>query len=613
MWLLAVATLIPIALLSWLGVRILRQDRDVERQRQRAALDLTSRRLALDIERQLQDREDGLARGDAIVFTAEGPIPSPAFPLLYQPVLPDVDDMSAPGFAEARAAEFQHRDLATAAEAYRSLTGSLQPSVRAAALVGLAAVLRQRGDVTGALRAYDDLEILGATVVAGQPSALVARYARCRILEKAGESAGLRTEAAEFSRVLNAGGWRLDQPTFENYQAELERWGAPLAAPAFVARTAAVVHLWASWRAGTMPATGRRVLTDSIQPVLAMWTGGPDRPTVWLATSRELTEAFAPLAAAQSMRIAGHDGDGHQLFGDAVVAGVSLMPSETRLPFVLSVAPIDATAQEAQGGIRRTGLVSGLAVAFLLMMAAAYGLYRATTWELALARQQTDFVSAVSHEFRTPLTSMRHLTDLLATRGVQSEERRAHYFNLLAHETERLHRLVETLLSFGRIEAGAYAWRLEPVDAGALLRQTVEEFRVEPIAKTRQIACDVEPGLPAILADADALSRALWNLLENAAKYSAPDAPIGAFARRSGSAVHLGVGDRGIGIQPAEQAGIFQKFVRGADATTSGIRGVGIGLALVKRIAEAHGGSVCVDSEPGRGSTFTLVIPCNES
>jgi signal transduction histidine kinase len=243
------------------------------------------------------------------------------------------------------------------------------------------------------------------------------------------------------------------------------------------------------------------------------------------------------------------------------------------------------------------------------MLGAGYGLYRATTRELALAKQQTDFVSAVSHEFRTPLTSLRHLTDLLATRNVESEERRAHYYGLLANETERLHRMVESLLSFGRIEAGAYAWRLEPLDPGAVLIRSVEEFRTESIAKAREISCDIEPGLPGIRADAEALSRALWNLLENAAKYSAPETPIRAFARRAGTSVHLGIGDRGIGIEPGERDSIFQKFVRGAGTTNAGIRGVGIGLALVRRIAEAHGGSVRVDSEPGLGSTFTLILP----
>jgi signal transduction histidine kinase len=247
------------------------------------------------------------------------------------------------------------------------------------------------------------------------------------------------------------------------------------------------------------------------------------------------------------------------------------------------------------------------------MIAATYGLYRVTTREMLLARQQSDFVSAVSHEFRTPLTSMRHLTELLAGQGIQSEGRKAQYYELLANETERLHRMVEGLLSFGRIEAGAYAWQLEPADVGEMVCAIVDEFRREPAAAGHEIGCEIAAGPPVASVDRDALSRALWNLLENAAKYSEPGKAIRVFARRHQNSLLVGVEDEGAGIPASEREKIFHKFVRGADAKRAGIRGVGIGLALVQRIVEAHGGSVRVESEPGRGSTFTLVIPCLES
>jgi signal transduction histidine kinase len=259
--------------------------------------------------------------------------------------------------------------------------------------------------------------------------------------------------------------------------------------------------------------------------------------------------------------------------------------------------------------MRRAVLIGGLLLAFLLIIAAVYGLYRTTTRELMLARLQSDFVSAVSHEFRTPLTSMRHLTELLTSRGVTSEERKAHYYELLTHETERLHRMVESLLSFGRIEAGAYAWRLERIDAGELVRGLLEEFRGEPLAAGREIVCNIEEPLAPIHADREALSRALWNLLENAAKYSEPGSPIRAFARTRQGLVLLGVEDAGEGIPSSEREKIFEKFTRGADAKRAGIRGVGIGLALVRRIVEAHNGRVQLDSVPGKGSTFTILLP----
>ena len=243
-----------------------------------------------------------------------------------------------------------------------------------------------------------------------------------------------------------------------------------------------------------------------------------------------------------------------------------------------------------------------------LILAAAYGLYRATARELLLARQQSDFVSAVSHEFRTPLTSMRHLTDLLASR----ERRRArsdatHYYELLAHETERLHRMVEVCSA----SAASRRARTRGGSSRSSGRRRGASSRSSDASRSREAArspATSSAELPSIRADREALSRALWNLLENAAKYSGPGTPIRVFARRQGESVLLGVGDRGVGIAPGERDTIFQKFVRGADAKRAGIRGVGIGLALVKRIVEAHGGSVRVESEPGRGSTFTLVL-----
>jgi signal transduction histidine kinase len=252
--------------------------------------------------------------------------------------------------------------------------------------------------------------------------------------------------------------------------------------------------------------------------------------------------------------------------------------------------------------------MAGLVLAFALMAAASYGLHRITRRELLLARQQADFVAAVSHEFRTPLTSMRHLTDLLAAGSIASEERRAHYYQLLANETERLHRMVESLLSFGRMDAGAHSWQLERLDVKSALASLVDEFRQD--AGGRQVHLELDDRIPAIEADREALSRAVWNLMENAVKYSPADTGIRVFARRTNGSVVIGVQDDGIGIPAAEQQRIFQKFVRGDEARRAGIRGVGIGLALVTRIAEAHGGSVRVESEAGRGSTFTLVIPC---
>ena len=612
---LAVATLLPIGVLSWLAIRVVQQDRDIERQRGRERLEVVAGRLALDIDRRFQDLEEQLARGSAdaatVAFHTSGVDGRGTFKPLYQPLETADEAVPSSFFDAAQAAEFQRQNLSEATAIYRRLAAVPGPAPRAAALIGLARVQRRRGDRAEALATYAALQKLGNVIVAGQPSALIARQGRCKLHEESGARDELTRCARELAAALDAGGWRIDRATFEVYREMLERWNVPAPAPGDRAKTDAAIEMWGEWRRGDLPPRGRRLVRAGQQSVLVLWSASGNEAGLWLGNPADVDRLVGPLWRAQHLIVSMSDSEGQSVVGERQAGGLVLTPADTRLPFILTVR--SAATTDADGdGLRRTLLITGLMIAFVLMLAAGYGLYRATTREMVLAREQADFVSAVSHEFRTPLTSMRHLTDLLVSRGVTSEERRAEYYNLLANETERLHRMVESLLSFGRIEVGAYAWQLTSADAGELVNGILEEFRRESLAEGREVVCNVEHGLPPILADRDALSRALWNLLENAAKYSEAGTDIRVFARRRGDTILIGVGDRGVGIPPKEQEKIFQKFVRGADAKRDGVRGVGIGLALVKRIVEAHGGSVQLDSEPGRGSTFTLVLPCHE-
>ena len=568
--------------------------------------------MALDIERHLQTIEERLSAGHGIRLTPAGVESSQEFPILYQPVdIGLTPTPTSPLLVSAEVEEFQRRDDAAAADAYRKASQSGDPGARAAAFLGLARVLRRLGNYDAAVEAYEDLAALGNVRVAGQPAALVGRQGRCKVFEERRDTRSLTGAAADLAAVLYSGRWPIDRSTFLLYREMLERWGAPPLPADSLARTESATELWHLWRRGDLPSRGRRLLQREHAPVLALWAGSGESAIASLSTANDLEQALQPLASAQGLALSVTGTDGAAVFGDTRT-GISLTPDETRLPFIMRAAP-HSTNAEPQESVRRAVIISALSLAFALMAAAAFGLYRATTRQLLLARQQSDFVSAVSHEFRTPLTSMRHLTELLVSRSITSEERRTQYYELLAHETERLHRMVESLLSFGRIDAGAYPWKLERADIDDIVQSIVQEFRREPVAADHQLVCEVEEGLPPIRADREALSRALWNLLENAGKYSEAGTPIRVFARRQGDTVLVGVGDQGAGIPVGEREKIFEKFVRGADAKRAGVRGVGIGLALVKRIAEAHGGSIRVDSEPGQGSTFTLVLPCHES
>jgi signal transduction histidine kinase len=608
--LVAAATLVPLVALGWLGARTLQQERQLDGQRLRERLHVAAARVALDIERRLLRIEDQLAAGHGVQFSPVGIESSPEIRVLFQPVdtlEPAPQSLPDSLFARAEAREFQRRDLPGAETEYQRVASTTRLDVRAAALVGLARVRRSQRNFSGALDAYGALEQLGTVLVAGQPAALVAYQGRCKTLEIAGDVDRLTVEVRRLGEALESGSFPIDRATFDLYRDLLDRWkGTPPSSESIV-RTEALIELWQLWRRGDLVARGRRALMRGSVPLLAVWMGHADRLNVWIASGSELEHEWRPIWTREKLDVAVSDIEGRAFAGVPGPHIVSLTPNETRLPFILSASLRNADPGDSA---RRRPLMVGLVLAFAMTVAAAFALYRTTGREIALARQQADFVAAVSHEFRTPLTSMRHLTELLESQAISSEERKTQYYALLARETERLHRMVESLLTFGRMDVKAYTFHLEPAEVEHIVTNIVDEFRRECTTSSRRVDCEIEKRLPAIRADREALSRALWNLLENAAKYSDSCAPIYVFARRHGDSVLVGVRDEGSGIPRAEQRRIFQKFVRGADAKRSGVRGVGLGLALVTRIVEAHGGSVRLESEPGRGSTFTLVLPC---
>jgi signal transduction histidine kinase len=261
--------------------------------------------------------------------------------------------------------------------------------------------------------------------------------------------------------------------------------------------------------------------------------------------------------------------------------------------------------------VRRTPLLAiGLAAIVTLLGGGGYMLWRVMRREIVVNRLQTEFVSAVSHEFRTPLTSLRHATELLNESDAISRDRRDSLYRAMDQDTRRLQRLVESLLDFSRMEAGRKAYHLRPQRIDALTHDVVDEFRDALRERDVSVAVTVaDDARIAIQADAVALSNAIWNLLENAVKYS-PDRPVIEVAvRRVSTGVAIAVRDYGLGIPAHEQPHVFERFMRGTRAIALGIKGTGLGLALVSHVVSAHGGRVSVDSVEGQGSTFTIWLP----
>jgi signal transduction histidine kinase len=281
---------------------------------------------------------------------------------------------------------------------------------------------------------------------------------------------------------------------------------------------------------------------------------------------------------------------------------VSLRASESGLPWTLVATDADPGRARAESRARRTTFLAGLALVGALILVSGYFTFRGIRRELAVARLQSEFVSAVSHEFRTPLTSIRQLSHMLHGGRVSSDERRAQYYAVLVRESERLNRLVERMLGVGRADAGKF--RFEPVDARDIARAVVAEYTGHAGARTVDVTV---PGTACPLrADREMLSLALWNLLDNAVKYSPDPEPVRVGVASRDGRVAIAVQDRGVGIPPQEQGRIFEKFVRGSSDGVAETAGSGLGLALVDRVVRAHGGSIELESDPGRGSTFTM-------
>ena len=245
-------------------------------------------------------------------------------------------------------------------------------------------------------------------------------------------------------------------------------------------------------------------------------------------------------------------------------------------------------------------------VFLVLVLIALWLTYRTVRQEWTLARQQRDFLLAASHELRTPLAACKlHLQT--AQRAALSPEQRKALLDSSVAEIDRLHQLAEKILLATRLEQAGPVLNLEPCDVAALVRGAVDHAR-------RTYAHDhpLQVHLPATLqykVDAAALRSVVDNLLENACKYTPSGTAVDIRLTDLGTAMELVVEDRGPSVAPGERTAIFQKFHRGGAEETRAAKGTGLGLYIVRRLIEAHGGAVACRERPGGGATFVASIP----
>lgn len=343
-----------------------------------------------------------------------------------------------------------------------------------------------------------------------------------------------------------------------------------------------------------------------------------DRPfliVVWHDVSRLVHEVMPQLYREldKNSRMNVIDARGRVLFGPTIRASgplVSLSFPTTLYDWRLQVALTSAEGLEEKARRQRLVTLGMVGLAAVIVLVATVMLVRAARQERRLAALKGDFVANVSHELKTPLASVRMFGEMLLTGRVASDEKRREYLQIIVGESERLTSLIDNVLDFAKVERGKDAYEFGEGDLLEVSRRAVDNLRYR--AERQGVILSLEGTHAPCVLDERAIELASMNLIDNALKYARGTKVVRvAVEPLAGDGAKLSVSDEGPGIDEEDRARIFERFVRGREAQAQRTRGSGIGLALVKHIAESHGGSVRLvtrTTEP-TGSTFEVRLP----
>ena len=307
-----------------------------------------------------------------------------------------------------------------------------------------------------------------------------------------------------------------------------------------------------------------------------------------------LVAGMPPSTAAEAVELTGGGGAGERL-------------SEEFPGLKVRFAAVPVASQSALR-LQRAFYGGALALVLGVTLLGAFLLWRDVRRELRVAELRSQFVSSVSHELKTPLTAIRMFADTLRL-GRGDAASRGEFLDTIVNESERLTRLLDNVLDFSKIEQGRKAYHLQPRPLSDVVRVAARAMAYPLEQHGFSLRLDIDDTIPAARIDADALEQAILNLLTNAMKFSGDGRDIELRLTREQDHGVISVRDHGVGIPPHEQSRIFEKFYRVQTPDNQRIPGTGLGLTLVDHIAKAHDGCVRVDSEPGRGSTFSIHVP----
>jgi len=638
--------LLPGTFLGVFALRALRQEGQLGRQRSRERLERMATEIGADLDSEfrrweeavrLAAREGTLNAGDypdtirqaleqsgCGVLLSEPTHGLEAFPpgaLLYRlasaPAPQTIPAPSPSSLTEAESLEIERKDYERAVAAYRRLLDSADAGLRPLLLQRLARTLRKAGRLEEAATVYRDLQRLDTAWIGGLPSDLIARSELSSLAAERGDTAELKAHALDFYRDLAGGKWLLDKPRYLYYSDRCRSWfrESQLTDVEFNNLRMTEERKLALTRATEdLLIEPARVLSGEADVHIAFWQTDPFAAVVLSAGflgSDWWPRIFS--TRGEDIEAALFSPDGKALFGTP--------PAETPPFAVISDLRIDETTWRLQvwprqpaaiiAEIRQRQTLSMMMLVFVgaLLLFGGYITIRIVRREMEIARLRADFVSTVSHEFRSPLTGIRHLAEMLLEGRATDKEKQRGYFRMIVQESDRLARLVENILDFSRMEEGRREYRFELLSPTPWLRKLVSDFGSEIAPGGVVVETNIPDGFPPISADAQALGSAVRNLLDNAVKYSPGEKTVWIDAESEDGVIKIAVRDRGIGISEQDRKHIFDRFYRADGDISKRVKGAGLGLSLVQHIVSAHGGTVECQSRVGEGSTFTIRLP----
>jgi signal transduction histidine kinase len=634
------AIILPCVVLVVLGLRMLAQDRELAEKRLaderrditaqlRQELSARLERLALETTAAAQtdqpaSRRDYVPPVVLVAATSDGRLALPwerdPRPARFRRLLDEGEFGRL--VARGERAEIGSRQAGEAVRFYtQALTGARDPAQADYARLLRGRALLTAGRRAEALRDYD--RVLGSSIdVVDEHGVPLALYAATKVLEAGNRGAVVIErirETLDDPRWLSPSALYLLRALGTDLRAPADPTGATIVgelAEAIGARLARTEQAIALQR--DFPRLGLGVDDSRMHNAEARWVAygspawlvgqptspGSDRDIVVAAQADTVFSAVAravPEASGKGANLAVASGD--EAAGELLGAA---------FPGLVVRFDSPAGTNQPGGDLRPWFYLVTLILVLSVALFGAYFVSRDVRRELRLAEMRSRFVSAVSHELKTPLTAIRMFAETLQLGRSPNPETQTEYLETIVNESERLTRLLNNVLDFSKIERGKKEYRRTPTDLAEIVTASARAMQY-PLEQQRfTLNVDVQGGLPPVSVDRDAIEQAILNLLANAMKYSGSSRVIDLRLTRADGQAVIEVADRGVGIAPDEQGKIFQQFYRVPTKDNDGIPGTGLGLTLVRHIAEGHQGSVTVRSVPGQGSTFAIHLPLED-